>query len=82
MDLYRIHDGADVLALGLEYMYGDGVRSSVGRAAEDLMPPDCLWVSLRYVDEHPAISPSRPTGPLAHVLANLRRELASTDGEA
>jgi len=85
VDLYRIHDEADVLALGLEeYMYGDGVTViEWAERAEDLMPPDCLWVSLRYVDEHTRHLTFEANGAsYAHVLANLRRELASTDGEA
>lgn len=53
VDLYRINDPFDALALGLEdYMYGDGVTViEWAERATDLLPPERLWVILRYIDD-------------------------------
>jgi len=83
VDLYRIHDEADVLALGLEeYMYGDGVTViEWAERAEELMPPDCLWVTLRYVDEHTRDLTFQAGGPAyTRLLARLRQDLGDAPG--
>jgi len=53
VDLYRVYDADDVFALGLEeYMYGDGVTViEWADRAQEIMPPDCLWITLTYLDE-------------------------------
>ncbi len=84
VDLYRVHDEADVLALGLEdYMYGDGVTViEWAERAEGLLPADCLWVALGYLDEHTRWLAFHPRGKAYVDLAmRLRPELASADLE-
>ncbi len=53
VDLYRIQNSLDALALGLEdYMYGNGVTViEWPERAIDLLPEECLWVHLTYVDD-------------------------------
>jgi len=53
VDLYRIEQAAEALAFGLEdYLYGDGVCiiEWAERVAE-VLPPDCLWITLYHLDE-------------------------------
>ena len=52
IDLYRIRDYTDALALGLEeYVYGDGITviEWAERAAE-LIPQERIWITMTYVD--------------------------------
>jgi tRNA threonylcarbamoyladenosine biosynthesis protein TsaE len=52
VDLYRVRDYTDALALGLEdYIYDDGVTviEWAGRAVE-MLPVDRLWVNLTYLE--------------------------------
>ncbi len=82
VDLYRVHDEADILALGLEdYMYGDGVTViEWAERAEGLLPNDCLWVALGYVDEHTRRLEFRPYGrTYVQLVARLRSELIAAD---
>jgi len=82
VDLYRVHDEADVLALGLEdYMYGDGVTViEWAERAEGLLPSDCLWVDIRYVDEHTRTLTFRPHGAAyVDLVTRLRNELVAAD---
>lgn len=53
IDLYRLQDAQEALALGLEdYIYGDGVTviEWAERAAE-VMPEERLWIKLTYLGE-------------------------------
>jgi tRNA threonylcarbamoyladenosine biosynthesis protein TsaE len=53
IDLYRISDLAEALALGLEdYLYGGGVCCiEWAERAKAVLPAERMWVSLRHVDE-------------------------------
>jgi tRNA threonylcarbamoyladenosine biosynthesis protein TsaE len=52
VDLYRVGDFIEALALGLEdYLYGDGVTVvEWAERAADVMPPERLWITLTYLD--------------------------------
>jgi tRNA threonylcarbamoyladenosine biosynthesis protein TsaE len=53
IDLYRIEEAKEALALGLEeYFYGEGacVVEWADRAPEAL-PAEHLWIELRHIDE-------------------------------
>lgn len=54
VDLYRVQDLADVLALGLEeYMYGNGVTViEWADKAGELLPAERLWVTLSHLNDH------------------------------
>jgi tRNA threonylcarbamoyladenosine biosynthesis protein TsaE len=75
VDLYRIHDLADAYAIGLdEYMYADGVTViEWAERASEMMPLDCLWVHLSYVDDHSRRIVFQALGPRYEgILARLR----------
>lgn len=52
VDLYRIQDYMDALALGIEdYIYGNGVTViEWAERAQDIMPEERLWITLYYLD--------------------------------
>ncbi len=52
VDLYRIEDPIEAVALGLEdYMYGDGVTViEWAERAREVMPAERLWVTLSFLD--------------------------------
>jgi tRNA threonylcarbamoyladenosine biosynthesis protein TsaE len=53
IDLYRINQPAEALALGLEdYLYGDGVTViEWAERVADVLPADHLWITFRYLDD-------------------------------
>lgn len=53
VDLYRVSGLAEAWELGLEeYLYGRGVCCiEWAERAGAMLPPERLWISLRYVDE-------------------------------
>ena len=82
VDLYRVHDETDVLALGLEdYMYGDGVTViEWAERAENVLPSDCLWVVLAYLGERTRRLTFHPRGKAyEELVARLREQVASAD---
>ncbi len=52
VDLYRIQDYMDALALGIEdHIYGNGVTViEWAERAQDIMPGERLWVNLSYLN--------------------------------
>ncbi len=52
-DLYRLEDGEELLYIGGEdLLYGQGISViEWASRAEDLLPPDCLWIRLITLDE-------------------------------
>ncbi|MFP3895476.1 MAG: tRNA (adenosine(37)-N6)-threonylcarbamoyltransferase complex ATPase subunit type 1 TsaE [Anaerolineales bacterium] len=52
VDLYRIQDYMDALALGIEdYIYGNGVTIiEWAERAQDIMPEERLWITISYLD--------------------------------
>ena len=78
VDLYRIHDAADTLALGLEdYIYSNGVTviEWCDRATE-IMPDQRLWISLTYLDESKRSLLFDPTGDeYVRLLDGLRDDV-------
>lgn len=82
VDLYRIQDVADAFALGLEdYMCGDGVTViEWADRARELLPGDCLWVTLVYLDERRRrLRFEWHSDAYAEALAELQGELAARD---
>jgi tRNA threonylcarbamoyladenosine biosynthesis protein TsaE len=53
IDMYRINQGDEALALGLEdYLYGDGVcLIEWAERISAVLPPDCLWITFHYLDD-------------------------------
>lgn len=52
VDLYRLEQSDDALALGLtDYMYGDGVTViEWAERARDLMPQESLWITISILE--------------------------------
>ncbi|MFO7917342.1 MAG: tRNA (adenosine(37)-N6)-threonylcarbamoyltransferase complex ATPase subunit type 1 TsaE [Anaerolineae bacterium] len=52
VDLYRIQDYMDALALGIEdYIYGNGVTViEWAERAQDIMPEERLWITFSYLN--------------------------------
>lgn len=51
IDLYRIEEGVELLGLE-EYLYGDGVCAiEWAEKAKELLPPEHLWVEIKYKNE-------------------------------
>ena len=53
IDMYRINQVAEALALGLEdYLYGDGVCIvEWAERISDVLPPGRLWITFHYLDD-------------------------------
>ncbi len=64
IDLYRLHDSAEMLTFGLEeYLYGSGISLiEWGDRARNLLPRDHLLVELYYLEETKRRVVLRPHG--------------------
>jgi tRNA threonylcarbamoyladenosine biosynthesis protein TsaE len=85
VDLYRIHDFMDALALGIEdYLYGDGVTViEWAERALDIIPAERLWITLAYLDYSKRSIQFSATGErYLEILIDLKRELFSARGPA
>ena len=83
VDLYRIHDFMDALAIGLEdYIYGDGVTViEWAERALDIIPVERLWIKLGYLDYSKRSIQFTATGArYDELLVALRRELFGPRG--
>ena len=71
VDLYRIDDYTAAFGLGLEdYMYGDGVTViEWAERANELLPPERLWVTMTYLDHTKRSIEFEATG--AHYIETL-----------
>lgn len=80
VDLYRIEDPIEAVALGLEdYMYGDGVTViEWAERAMEIMPAERLWITLFYLDYTKRRLFFEALGQrYIQVLAQLRQDLHS-----
>jgi tRNA threonylcarbamoyladenosine biosynthesis protein TsaE len=90
IDLYRISEAHEALAIGLDdYVYDDGVTviEWAERAAE-VLPDHCLWVHLTYLDDTKRSLHFRAEGEhYRRILSVLQQELSArrsktrSDGE-
>lgn len=80
VDLYRLEQSRDALALGLtDYMYGDGVTViEWAERARDLMPKEFLWITFTILEDtqRNLVFKASGTRYLA-LLEELRQELLS-----
>lgn len=75
VDLYRLDDPVEVLALGLEdYMYGDGVTViEWADRAKEWMPTDHLWITLTFLGDQDRKLQFQPYGThYVQVVQSLR----------
>lgn len=78
IDLYRIEDPIEAVALGLEdYIYGDGVTViEWAERVRDILPVERLWITLTFLDHNKRNLHFEATGErYLNILAALRAEL-------
>lgn len=78
IDLYRVEDPLEAIALGLEdYIYGDGITViEWAERAKDIMPRERLWITLAFLDHNKRSLLFEAIGErYLRVLASLRVEL-------
>jgi len=78
IDLYRIEDPIEAVALGLEdYIYGDGITViEWAERAKDILPAERLWVTLTFLNHNKRNLRFEATGErYLRVLGSLRAEL-------
>lgn len=78
LDLYRISGPQEALDFGLEdYLYGEGVVAiEWPERIKDILPPDLLWISFRYLDATKRGLLVQPKGARYEALvADLQRDI-------
>ena len=78
IDLYRLHDSAEMLTFGLEeYLYGSGISLiEWADRARDFLPDDHLVVELYYLEESKRRVVLRPHGKRFVKLLEIFKESA------
>lgn len=76
IDCYRIESPADAWSIGLEDMiYGEHVAViEWAENVRDLLPPDCLWITLSFLGDSERRLSFRATGERARALLHAFRE--------
>lgn len=77
IDLYRLQTLEEAIALGLEeYLHGDGICAiEWPERIEQLLPPQHLWIEVRYGEENQRSLLMKAIGPrYEEMLAQLRRQ--------
>jgi len=78
LDLYRIESAEAALAIGIEeYLYGEGICAiEWAERVRKIIPPACLWITLRHLNETKRNLVMQPHGERYEILTQQFRELA------
>ena len=78
IDLYRIESVEAALAIGIEeYLYGEGICViEWAERVRRILPPDCLWITLRHLNETKRNLMMQANGERYEILIQQFRELA------
>ena len=79
IDLYRLNSVEEAIDLGLEELLGDPAAICVlewADEAAEIMPEECLWVTLQWLDEYRRALTFHPSGKRHRVLLqHYRKEI-------